>query len=827
MSTAGRFKWLAAMVVVMVLMMAEGATAQTWDCGAALGTVTCALNEDGVFTVSGSGDMRGYDATIRDDNRPWGYVIYSITSVFIEEGVTSIGKRAFWGCGGLTFVRIPNSVASIEENAFLSCRNLTNIEISDGNTKYSSVDGVLFNKNKDTLLLYTAGKQGAYIIPNGVTSIRQEAFSGCTGLTSVTIPNSVTSIENAAFYACTSLTSVTIGNNVTEIGSGAFGNCTNLMSVISLRMIPTDINTNAFATGQCATSACYTYVYVWSSACLFVPESAIPDYRSTNGWKNFNCIKDTSEAGKWQTWDFGVTLGTVTATLSSEGTLTISGSGEIKGNSTSSWYNSRSSVTSVIIENGVTFRSGAFSGCTGLTSIEVGDGNTKYISVDGVLFNKAQDTLLQYPRGKQGAYSIPNSVTYIGGGTFSGCTGLTSITIPNSVTSIGGSAFSGCTGLTSITIPNSVISIGRSAFFGCTGLTSITIPNSVISIGDEAFAYCDGLTSVTIGNGVTSIGYDAFGTCTSLTNIEVSEGNAAYSSVDGVLFNKPQNTLLLYPAGKQGAYSIPNGVMSIGELAFADCQSMTSITIPNSVTSIGDWVFYNCTSLTSVTIPNGVTSIGEWAFAGCDNLASVTISNSVTYIGNMAFSYCYALTSVINLSEVPLNIEYLFDHNTSTTACLYVPEESISAYRSAEGWSEFSCVKSLDEYVSVASHDRVIPNGNTGEVAIVAPVSVLTGKFTAGPNPVGKSSDGIAFFWNGKHIKSGALTVYDASGNVVRKLAIKDNAVTGNTIKRAVGLWDLKDSKGRLVSDGTYLVKGRIAASGGKGERVSVVVGVR
>jgi len=128
---------------------------------------------------------------------------------------------------------------------------------------------------------------------------------------------------------------------------------------------------------------------------------------------------------------------------------------------------------------------------------------------------------------------------------------------------------------------------------------------------------------------------------------------------------------------------------------------------------------------------------------------------------------------------------------------------------------------------SVLSSGRVIPNGNTGEVAVVAPVAALSGELAVGPNPVSKSSGSVVFFWNGKPIKSGALTVYDVSGNVVRKLAIKDNAVTGSVSKRAVGSWDLRDGKGRQVSEGTYLVKGKVVTFGGKGERVSVVVGVR
>jgi len=129
-----------------------------------------------------------------------------------------------------------------------------------------------------------------------------------------------------------------------------------------------------------------------------------------------------------------------------------------------------------------------------------------------------------------------------------------------------------------------------------------------------------------------------------------------------------------------------------------------------------------------------------------------------------------------------------------------------------------------DGNISVASNDRVIPPKNNAEIAVVAPVSVLTGEFVVGPNPVGKSSGSVAFFWQGKQIKSGALTVYDASGNVVRKLAVKDNAAISNPAKRVVGSWDLKDAKGRQVSEGTYLVRGKF---GGKVERAAVVVGVR
>src|SRR5574344_1943941 len=283
--------------------------------------------------------------------------------------------------------------------------------------------------------------------------------------------------------------------------------------------------------------------------------------------------------------------------------------------------------------------------------------------VDGIYYNKLSDgkSVMVTFEGRNsfsymGSVTIPDEVTYdnvtysvktIGADALSNCTGLTSVTIPNSVTSIGYFAFSNCTGLTSVTIRNSVTSIGYEAFAYCTGLTSVTIGNSVTSIGIGAFFYCTGLTSVTIGNSVTSIGYDAFYDCTGLTSIDVNENNTKYSSINGILFNKDQSTIIYYPARiKSQTYEIPNSVTSIGANAFSNCTGLTSVTIPNSVTSIGADAFSYCSGLTSVTIPNSVTSIGADAFYDCTGLTSVTIPNSVTSIGAGAFSNCYRLTSV-------------------------------------------------------------------------------------------------------------------------------------------------------------------------------------
>jgi hypothetical protein len=190
-----------------------------------------------------------------------------------------------------------------------------------------------------------------------------------------------------------------------------------------------------------------------------------------------------------------------------------------------------------------------------------------------------------------------------------------------------------------------VTSIGEEAFKYC-ALTSIVIPDGVTTIGNGAFEGCESLTSVTIPDSVTSIEAGALSDCQSLTSINVDTNNPIYSSIDGVLFNKEQTTLIAYPSKKSDTYAIPNGVTSIENKAFSDCASLISVTIPNSVTSIGEEAFYGCESLTSITIPNGVTNIGDYAFQFCESLSSVNIPDSVTSIGDCAFSRCKSLVDI-------------------------------------------------------------------------------------------------------------------------------------------------------------------------------------
>ena len=215
--------------------------------------------------------------------------------------------------------------------------------------------------------------------------------------------------------------------------------------------------------------------------------------------------------------------------------------------------------------------------------------------------------------------------------------------IPEGTTKIHSEEYFGRYDITSVTIPDSVTSIEEYAFYGCSGLTSVTIPDSVTSIGDWAFRDCSGLTSMTIPDSVMSIGNGAFSGCSGLTEFIVAAGNSSYKSVNGLLLSKNGSTLI---AGINRDVAIPDGVTSIGNDAFYNCNGLTSVTIPDSVTSIGDSAFSGCSGLTRVTIGNGVTSIGWYVFYGCSGLTSVTIPDSVTSIGALAFGGCSGLTSV-------------------------------------------------------------------------------------------------------------------------------------------------------------------------------------
>ena len=480
-------------------------------------------------------------------------------------------------------------------------------------------------------------------LPNTVTITRYKGpDSG-----EVVIPETIEGYEvkkiGSAFDGCKNLTEITIPDSVTEIGSSAFYYCASLSKV--------ELSTNLTKIGD--------YAFY---GCINLKEIAIPDSIIEIGDFAFCHCKSLLK----------VKL--------SNGLNKIGGSA----------FHRCQNLTAITIPDSVTYiGKAAFLGCSSLTDINVSPDNKNYISIDGVLFSEDKSTLLAYPAGNErSTYTLPDNVTKIDKGAFSGCVYLDNIiaspnnenyssvdgvlftkdmstllaypagnernvyTIPVGVSVIGEVAFFGCTSIEKVIISDGAEKIGQWAFAYCKNLKEIAIPYGVTGIAPGAFVACKSIKEITIPGSVTYMEIDFIG-CSSLTDITVSPGNEELWSIDGVLFCENSgdgNGLLSYPIGNErSTYTVPDSVTSIISFAFAYCKNLKEVTISDSVTETYGAAFMYCTSLLKVKLSNNLTKIEMWDFYSCTSLREITIPDSVVEIGDSAFENCDSLKNVYYL----------------------------------------------------------------------------------------------------------------------------------------------------------------------------------
>ena len=574
----------------------------------------------------------------------------SLTSINIPDSVTHIGEEAFKCCTRLRSINIPNSITCIGDSIFDGCEDLTSIIIPNRSkqrfqnllsdycdiliekddwehlksTEVKDEDiwdgikdesGATYSNDWNRLLHVPENisslviKQGtrvigdrafslfmgreditSIIIPNTVTHIGQDAFSGCRRLTSILIPNSVTDIHNRAFSWCARLSSITIPKSVTFIGTGVFNACSELKS------IKVDDDNQVYDSRGNCNAVIHTKTNTLIAGCSItkIPNSILhigdQAFWECHGLSSIVIPNSVTSIDKEAFYECDRLTN-----ISIPDSVTYIGSNAFEG---------CKGLSSIFIPDSVTYiENNAFYGCDGLTSIKVSINNPTYDSRENcnAIIHTASNTLV---RGCNNTL-IPDSVTHIGDTAFYGYNNLTSITIPNSVTSIGDRAFDSCSGISSIALPESVTHIGNEAFQFCINIKSLFIPETIIHIGHYAFLGCD-----------------------SLTSIKVSKNNPIYDSRDNcnAIIHTKTNTLITGCSNT----TIPNSITQIGDSALYGNDGLTNISIPNSVTQIGDCAFAECGNLTNIAIPNSVTHIGDGAFDDCDSLMSITIPKGST-----------------------------------------------------------------------------------------------------------------------------------------------------------------------------------------------------
>ena len=542
-----------------------------------------------------------------------------LSDCILPEGLTSLGDGAFTRATKLTSVTIPSTLTTLGDRPFDSCTGLKEMNVTAGNSAYSSENGVLFNANKTELMLYPAQKAGdSYTVPQTVKAISAYAFAQNANLYEVDL-SGVETIGVAAFSKCSKLETVNLGSKLVSIDRLAFQGCSSLEEIrlpASLKALADNLFSGASSLGkieilsaQLETVAKNAFSGVSASANYSVPNERIKGLLTESGVKEAQIqVVDTGEPEPEVT-DF--TIGQIQYDVLSQSTGTENGSVRIS--------NAKNTTGKVTLSSTVEY------------------------------LGKVYD------------------VISIGDSAFSGSS-MTEIVLPESIVSIGDLAFTKCNGLTGFVIPSGVKSIGARGITECEKLKTITFaPNSSLeSLGNGSLGDNPVLESVRLPKTLKNIGTHLMLFDSSLKTVEFEQGSQWTSLPDGTFMRCPSLETVL----------LPESVTEIGSEAFYDCQSLKAFGGLTAISEIGENAFYNCLSLTEITLSDDLEELGSGVFSGCTGLKSVQLGNGLATLGAMVaedaeesvvgvFEGCTSLTEIIVPASVKTIGKSVFKNCTS------------------------------------------------------------------------------------------------------------------------------------------------------------------
>lgn len=676
---------------------------------------------------------------------------FNLTTLTLEEGIKEIGDIAFADCTSLRSILLPASLEKLGiVGTFDRCRVLTSIGVAAGNNYFTSVQGVLYNKDKTVVICHPQGKSLKTLkLPSSVTEIGPYAFSGLSALSTVEIPEQVRKIGARAFYGCNKLTTLSLGS-VETIGEGAFAFCSSLDNPrlgTKLTSIPAN-----------------TFDFCRNLKTIEIPASVseLGDMSFYDCWELENIsfsgpgLKRIGEKAFWGAvevakFDIPSTVEEIDSCAFAACPLTEitlpDALRKLGGRAFWACKLQTINIPAGLTEIGLT----PFMNIRTLVSVNVDPSNPAYSSEGGVLFDKNKTKLIQYPGGNpRTEYICPTSVSEITEGAFCGAYRLKSLSLSDGLRKIGEGAFNTMSALESLVFPEGIAEIPSFVCNGCKSLATVKIPEGCRSVGRSAFD-ASGLKSCTLPATVEIIGARSFASCTELGRFDFGHvreiGDSAFFSavLSDVVFPETLRHLGKYAFHKsnikkvvingglkhvgacaffttalesvefqEGVESIgqscfmntilsrvkfPSSLKTIQSSAFADCKYLAEIEFAEGLDSICSTAFAKCPALTGINLPNSLTVLEPSSFWYCTGLRNVSLGSGLKEIGYGAFDATGTLQSVRCWAETPpamkmWNGEYNnFTADTYSSAVLMVPEGSVEAYRAAPGWNRFKSIE--------------------------------------------------------------------------------------------------------------------------------------